>query len=110
MDDRAAQTLANAIMDLSRNILEVGRSMSNSIGNGAEKLRISLDGIANSNENIASSISDHAVEVEKVSDLGRISSYGVLMTPGLVINGKVYLSGKLPAAATLKGWIEQESK
>jgi small redox-active disulfide protein 2 len=49
-------------------------------------------------------------EVEKVSDLGKISTYGVLMTPGLVINGKVYSSGKLPAAATLKGWIEQESK
>jgi small redox-active disulfide protein 2 len=49
-------------------------------------------------------------EVEKVSDLGRISSYGVLMTPGLVIDGKVYSSGKLPAAATLKGWIEKESK
>ena len=49
-------------------------------------------------------------EVEKVSDLGKISSYGVLMTPGLVINGKVYSSGKLPAAATLKGWIEQESQ
>jgi small redox-active disulfide protein 2 len=49
-------------------------------------------------------------EVTKVSDLDKISSYGVLMTPGLVINGKVYSSGKLPTAATLKGWIEQESK
>lgn len=53
---------------------------------------------------------DIEAEVEKVSDLSKISSYGVLMTPGLVINGKVYASGKLPAAATLKGWIEQESK
>ena len=49
-------------------------------------------------------------EVEKVSDLGKISSYGVLMTPGLVINGKVYSSGKLPTTAILKGWIEQENK
>ena len=49
-------------------------------------------------------------EVTKVSDLDKISSYGVLITPGLVINGKVYSSGKLPATATLKGWIEQESK
>ncbi|MGB2769150.1 MAG: thioredoxin family protein [Candidatus Zixiibacteriota bacterium] len=49
-------------------------------------------------------------EVTKVSDLDKISSYGVLMTPGLVINRKVYSSGKLPVMATLKGWIEQESK
>jgi small redox-active disulfide protein 2 len=49
-------------------------------------------------------------ELTKVSDLDRISSYGVLMTPGLVINGKVYSSGKLPSMPTLKGWIEQESK
>ena len=49
-------------------------------------------------------------EVVKVEDLDKISSYGVLMTPGLVINGKVYSSGKLPAMATLKSWIEEQSK
>lgn len=49
-------------------------------------------------------------EVVKVTDLDTISSYGVLMTPGLVINGKVYSSGKLPAMAALKSWIEDESK
>ncbi len=47
-------------------------------------------------------------EVDKVSDLDKISSHGVLMTPGLVINGKVYSSGKLPAMATLKKWLEEE--
>jgi small redox-active disulfide protein 2 len=49
-------------------------------------------------------------EVTKVADLDKISSYGVLMTPGLVINGKVYSSGKLPSMTTLKGWIEKEGK
>jgi len=48
-------------------------------------------------------------EVTKVTDLNKISSYGVLMTPGLVINGKVYSSGKLPVMTTLKRWIEEES-
>ena len=47
-------------------------------------------------------------EVIKVSDLIKISSYGVLMTPGLVINGKVYSSGKLPLMSKLKRWIEEE--
>jgi small redox-active disulfide protein 2 len=48
-------------------------------------------------------------EVTKVADLDKISSYGVLMTPGLVINGKVLSSGKLPSMSNLKEWIEQES-
>jgi small redox-active disulfide protein 2 len=48
-------------------------------------------------------------EVSKVADLDKISSYGVLMTPGLVINGKVLSSGKLPSMSDLKEWIEQES-
>lgn len=49
-------------------------------------------------------------EVVKVTDLNKISSYGVLMTPGLVINSKVYSSGKIPVMATLKKWIEEEAK
>jgi small redox-active disulfide protein 2 len=49
-------------------------------------------------------------EVVKVTDMTEFSKYGILMTPGLVINGKVYSSGKLPVMATLKRWIEEESK
>jgi small redox-active disulfide protein 2 len=49
-------------------------------------------------------------QVEKVADLDRISAYGVLMTPGFVINGEVRSSGTLPSMATLKGWIEGESR
>lgn len=49
-------------------------------------------------------------ELVKVSDFDRISSYGILMTPGLVINGKVYSSGKLPSMSALKEWIGKESK
>jgi small redox-active disulfide protein 2 len=53
---------------------------------------------------------DIEAEVIKVTDIMKFSSYGILMTPGLVINGKVYSSGKLPVMATLKKWIEEESK
>jgi len=49
-------------------------------------------------------------EVVKIADIKKFSDYGILMTPGLVINGKVYSSGKLPVMATLKRWIEEESK
>ncbi len=53
---------------------------------------------------------DIEAKVIKITDIKEISSYGILMTPGLVINGKVYSSGKLPVLATLKRWIEEESK
>jgi len=48
-------------------------------------------------------------EVEKVADLDKISHYGVLMTPGLVINGKVFSSGKIPAKDRIKNWIKGEA-
>jgi small redox-active disulfide protein 2 len=49
-------------------------------------------------------------EVIKVTDLNEISSCGVLMTPGLVINSKVYSSGKIPGIVTLKKWIQEEDR
>jgi len=48
-------------------------------------------------------------EVVKITDIQEFAKYGILMTPGLVINGKVYSSGKLPVIATLKRWIEDEA-
>lgn len=40
--------------------------------------------------------------IEKVEDFQKIMEYGVMSTPGLVINGKVVLSGKLPKLAEVK--------
>ncbi len=53
---------------------------------------------------------DIGAEVVKITDISKFSSYGILMTPGLVINGKVYSSGKIPVMSTLKKWIEEEAK
>ena len=53
---------------------------------------------------------DVEAEVVKVSDLDKISSYGVLMTPGLVINGTVRSSGKVPSMAELKKWIADQKR
>ncbi|MEN8222177.1 MAG: thioredoxin family protein [Acidobacteriota bacterium] len=38
----------------------------------------------------------------KVTDLDDILSYGIMMTPGLVVDGEVKSSGKLPSAEDLK--------
>lgn len=46
--------------------------------------------------------------IEKVTDLKKIMEYKILSTPGLVINGKVVCSGKIPAKSQIKQWIEEE--
>ena len=43
-----------------------------------------------------------AADIEKIEDITRIMGYRVMQTPALVINGKVVLSGRVPAATELK--------
>ena len=40
--------------------------------------------------------------VEKVSDIQQIVEYGVMMTPALVVDGQVKISGKVPSLDNLK--------
>lgn len=44
-------------------------------------------------------------DIQKVTELKDIMSYGIMQTPGLVINGVVKLSGKLPTKSTLLQWM-----
>jgi len=46
-------------------------------------------------------------DIQKVTDLKEIMSYGIMQTPGLVINGVVKLSGKLPTSSTLLHWMKE---
>jgi small redox-active disulfide protein 2 len=46
-----------------------------------------------------------AADVEKVTDIKKIMAYGILSTPGLVINGKVKSSGRIPRPEEIKAWI-----
>jgi small redox-active disulfide protein 2 len=48
--------------------------------------------------------------VTKVTDMAEIMRYGVLSTPGLVINGKVKSYGRLPSVKEIRTWIEEEKK
>jgi small redox-active disulfide protein 2 len=47
------------------------------------------------------------IEIEKVTQLNDIISYGVMMTPGLVINEKVLSSGKIPQDNEILKWIQE---
>ena len=46
------------------------------------------------------------LEVIKVEDMGKITDYGVMLTPALVIDGEVKTSGKIPSAEEIKKWLE----
>lgn len=43
--------------------------------------------------------------IEKITDRNKFMDYGVLMTPGLVVNNKVLSSGKIPLKSTLEHWL-----
>jgi small redox-active disulfide protein 2 len=46
-----------------------------------------------------------AVQLEKVEDLQAIMSYGVMSTPGVVIDGNVVHAGGVPGRDKIAGWL-----
>jgi len=44
-------------------------------------------------------------EVEKVTEMADIMSYGILATPGLVINDKVVSYGRIPSETEIGTWL-----
>ncbi len=49
-------------------------------------------------------------DVQKVTDIKKIAEYKVFSTPGLVINGKVKSSGRIPSQEEIKRWIQEEQQ
>jgi small redox-active disulfide protein 2 len=50
---------------------------------------------------------DLAADIEKVEDIQKIISYGVMRTPALIINEKVALYGRVPGVPELKEIIQK---
>ena len=46
--------------------------------------------------------------VEKVSDIQEMIKYGIMMTPGLVVNEQVKSSGVIPKDDQLLNWLKGE--
>jgi small redox-active disulfide protein 2 len=45
------------------------------------------------------------IAVEKVTDYAAIAGYGIVSTPGIVINGKVVHAGGLPKPEDVAKWL-----
>lgn len=45
------------------------------------------------------------VQIEKVTDHQDFIRYGLMFTPGLVVNDKLVSSGRIPAVSQIKGWL-----
>ncbi len=45
---------------------------------------------------------DIAADVSKVEDIVKIMEYGIMRTPGLVIDEKVVMSGRVPTVSEIK--------
>ena len=47
-----------------------------------------------------------AVEVQKVTNMDEIMEYDILMTPGLVLDEKLVVSGRDPSVEEIKGLLK----
>ena len=46
-------------------------------------------------------------EIRKVTDPPEIVGFGIMSTPGLVIDGKVVSSGRVPSAGDIALWLSE---
>ncbi|MBW2653659.1 MAG: TM0996/MTH895 family glutaredoxin-like protein [Deltaproteobacteria bacterium] len=44
-------------------------------------------------------------DIEKVSDMMKIASYGVFGTPSVIIDNEVKCTGKVPKKSDIKAWL-----
>jgi hypothetical protein len=45
--------------------------------------------------------------IEKITDHNKYVGYGLMFTPGLVINDKLVSSGQVPAVSQIKVWLTE---
>ena len=58
-------------------------------------------------ENADTAVSELGIEatVEKIEDINEITSFGVMMTPALAVDGEVKVVGKVPTVEDIKGLL-----
>ena len=70
------------------------------LGSGCKRCQATADMVRAEAEKLGVS-----VELEKVTDYAAIAGFGVVATPGLVIDGKVVHAGGLPKPEDVAKWL-----
>ena len=70
------------------------------LGSGCRNCEITANVIAQ-----AAKEAQVEIELEKVTDLAEILSYGVMSTPGVVVDGKLVHSGGIPGPDQVRAWV-----
>ena len=47
------------------------------------------------------------VEIKKVTDVAEIMAYGVMSTPGVVVDGRLVHAGGIPGPDTVRAWMQE---
>jgi len=55
--------------------------------------------------NIAAQQAGVEIEIEKITDIAEIMSYGVMSTPGVIVDGNLVHAGGLPGPEQIREWI-----
>lgn len=71
------------------------------LGSGCRNCVVTADAIAQ-----AASAAGVAIALEKVTDLAAIAAYGVMSTPGVVIDGRLVHAGGIPDPGKIRGWLQ----
>lgn len=46
------------------------------------------------------------ITLEKVEDMAEIMSYGIMSTPGVIVDGKIAHAGSIPDKKTILSWFK----
>jgi small redox-active disulfide protein 2 len=72
------------------------------LGPGCKKCRATKEAIRQVVDDLGLDI-----QVEEVADMSEIVKYNVLTTPGVVIDGKVISSGRIPSKKDIESWLNK---
>ncbi len=72
------------------------------LGSGCRNCEITANAIAQ-----AARDAGVEVDIEKVTDIAAIMAYGVMSTPGVVVDGKVVHAGGVPGPDQVRAWIRE---
>ena len=71
------------------------------LGSGCRNCEITANVIAQAAKDVGVE-----VEIEKITDIAAIMAYGVMSTPGVVVDGKVVHAGGLAGPDQARAWVQ----